>query len=46
MFIYIFIYFKFVFIFVSFLFSFLLQIPLERMRVDGGAEHAAPNGTL
>ncbi len=24
-------------------FSFLLQIPLERMRVDGGAEHAAPN---
>ncbi len=39
------IYYLFIEIF-FFLLFFFLQIPLERMRVDGGAEHAAPNDTL
>ncbi len=33
----------FILLFYLFFFSFLLQIPLVRMSVDGGAEHAAPN---
>ncbi len=43
MFIYIYIYIYLFFNFFIFLFK---KYPLERMRVDGGAEHAAPNDTL